>query len=289
MPSISRGEVSYITGAASGIGRALATMLVDQGGLVIIADINAETGAKFAAELNEKTGDVVAISVTTDTTSWEEQLAGFQKATSTFKRIDYVFANAGIAERPWLPPFDPETAASRPIVKPDLGTANINLTGQLYTAALALQTFERQEIGPSGFRGKLILTASVFGYYPSRAMPMYAASKAGVVNFMRSAAQYYADKNITVNAVAPNLVHTPIAAEVFFEPFHERKLLSDIQLVLDQFEKFLGDSAVTGQALSISQDKVWTHPAEKYMFEENDPACNLINIQIFKLFGDSTL
>jgi NAD(P)-dependent dehydrogenase (short-subunit alcohol dehydrogenase family) len=72
----------------------------------------------------------------------------------------------------------------------------------LYTAALALQTFERQEIGPSGFRGKLILTASVFAYYPSRAMPLYAASKAGIINFMRSAAQYYATKNITVNAGA---------------------------------------------------------------------------------------
>jgi NAD(P)-dependent dehydrogenase (short-subunit alcohol dehydrogenase family) len=110
-----------------------------------------------------------------------------------------VFANAGIAEHPWLPPFDAETAASRPIVKPDLATTDINLTGQLYTASLALQTFERQDIGPSGFRGKLILTASVFAYYPSRAMPLYAASKAGIVNFMRSAAQYYAGKNITVN------------------------------------------------------------------------------------------
>ncbi|KAJ7762578.1 NAD-P-binding protein [Mycena metata] len=288
MPAISRGEVSYITGAASGIGRALAAMLVDQGGLVIIADINAEAGSKFAAELNERAEKVVAISVQTDTTNWEEQLAGFQKATTTFKRIDYVFANAGIAEHPWLPPFNPETAASRPIVKPNLATANINLTGQLYTAALALQTFERQEIGPSGFRGKLVLTSSVFGYYPSRAMPMYAASKAGVINFMRSAAQYYADKNITVNAIAPNLVDTPIAPDVLFVPFREQKLLSDIQLVLDQFEKLLGDSKVTGQALSISQDNVWTHPADKYMFEENNPACDLISVQIFKLFGDST-
>jgi len=261
-------------------------MLVDQGGLVIIADINAEAGSKFAAELNERAENVVAISVKTDTTNWEEQLAGFQKATATFKRIDYVFANAGIAERPWLPPFNP--SASKPIVKPDLATANINLTGQLYTAALALQTFERQEIGPSGFRGKLVLTASVFGYYPSRAMPMYAASKAGVINFMRSAAQYYADKNITVNAVAPNLVDTPIAPDVLFVPFREQKLLSDMQLVLDQFEKLLGDSRVSGQALSINQDNVWTHPADKHMFEENNPSCDLISVELFKLFGDST-
>ncbi|KAJ6507448.1 NAD-P-binding protein [Mycena vitilis] len=289
MPAISRGEVSYITGGASGIGRALAVRLVGQGGLVIIADLDGEAGSKFASELNEKAKSIVAISVKTNTTIWEDQLAGFNKATSTFKRIDYVFANAGIAEHPWLPPFNPETAASRPIVKPDLATTDINLTGQLYTAALALQTFERQEIGPSGFRGKLIVTASVFAYQPSRAMPLYAASKAGIVNFMRSAAQYYAAKNITVNAVAPNLVDTPIAPNVLFIPFRERKLLSDLDLVLDQFQKFLGDSTLNGQSLSISQDTVWDHPVDTHMFRETNPACDLISVEIFKIFGDSTL
>ncbi|KAJ7159051.1 NAD-P-binding protein [Mycena crocata] len=288
MPAISRGEVSYITGGASGLGRALATLLVNQGGLVVIADLNGEAGSQFASELNEKAGSVVAIAVKTDTTIWEDQLAGFQKATSIFKRIDYVFANAGIAEHPWLPPFDPETATSRPLVKPDLATSNINLTGQLYTAALALQTFERQDIGPSGFRGKLILTASVFGYFPSRAMPLYAASKAGIINFMRSAAQYYSAKNITVNAIAPNLVDTSIAPDVLFIPFRERKLLSDIELVIAQFEKFLGESTLNGQALSISQDNVWVHPADTHMLAENLPCCDLISVELFKLFGDST-
>ncbi|KAJ6594697.1 NAD-P-binding protein [Mycena capillaripes] len=288
MPAISSGEVSYITGAASGIGRALATRLVNQGGLVVIADLNEEAGSKFASELNEKARSIVAISVKADTTIWEDQLAAFQKAISTFKRIDYAFANAGIAEHPWLPPFDPDTAASRPIIKPDLSTADINLTGQLYTAALALQTFERQEIGPFGFRGKLIFTASVFAYYPSRAMPLYAASKSGIVNFMRSAAQYYASKNITINAVNGAISDTPIAPDVLFVPFRERKLLSDMQLVLDQFQKFLGDSTLNGQALSVSQDNVWAHPPDAHMFKENHPACDLISVELFKLFGDNT-
>ncbi|KAJ6526949.1 NAD-P-binding protein [Mycena vulgaris] len=289
MPAISRGEVSYITGAASGIGRALAIMLVDQGGLVIIADLNGEAGSKFASELNEKADSVVAISVKANTTIWEDQLAGFQQAMSTFKRIDYVFANAGVAEHPWLPPFNPATAASRILVKPDLSSAEINLTGQLYTAALALQTFERQEIGPTGFRGKLILTSSVFGYFPSRAMPLYSASKAGIINFMRSAAQYYAEKNITVNSVAPNLVETPIAPDVLFIPFRERGLLSSMELVIDQFKKLLGESTLNGQALSISQDNEWVHPADTYMLEENSPACELISVEMFKLVGDKTL
>ncbi|KAJ7279295.1 NAD-P-binding protein [Mycena rebaudengoi] len=307
MPSISQGEVSYITGAASGIGRALASMLVGQGGRVCIVDLNGEAGAKFASDLNKKAGSLVAIAVQADTTVWEQQLAAFEKAKQAFKRIDYglqyfywiifaaisahliiVFANAGIAERPWLAPFDPITAASRPITKPDLSTANINLTGQLYTASIAFQTFERQEVGPSGFRGKLILTASVFAFYPSRAMPMYAASKAAIVNFMRSAAQYYADKNITVNAVAPNLTETAIAPEPLYAAFRETGILTGLDLVVEQFQKCLGDSKINGQALAITQETVWSHPAETHMFKENNPACELISVQLFKLFGDKT-
>ncbi|KAF7320746.1 NAD(P)-binding protein [Mycena chlorophos] len=310
MPAIFPGEVSYITGAAAGIGRALASRLVEQGGLVVIADINGQGAAQFAAELNAKAGNgsVVAISVKADTTIWEEQLAGFHAATETFKRIDYVFANAGVAEHPWLQPFNASTASERPFVKPDLSTTEINLKGQLYTAALALQTFERQApSSQSGFRGKLIMTSSVFGFFPSRAMPMYAASKAGVVNFVRSAAQYYADKQITVNTgqpsvfmnsvpgtngifvpVAPNLIDTTIAPDVLFVPFREQNLLSDINLVVDQFQKFWGDSTLNGQALAISQENVWAHPPDNYMLAENLPACDLISVEIFKLFGDST-
>jgi NAD(P)-dependent dehydrogenase (short-subunit alcohol dehydrogenase family) len=110
-----------------------------------------------------------------------------------------VFANAGIAEQPWIPAFDPASAANRPISKPNLNTLNIDLVGQLNTAALAIQYFERQEKGTNGFRGKLVLTASVIGYYPSVCMPMYSSAKAGVVNFMRAASAFYADKDITIN------------------------------------------------------------------------------------------
>ncbi|KAJ6456477.1 NAD-P-binding protein [Mycena sanguinolenta] len=253
-------KVSYITGAASGISRALATMLSATFSKRAGGHRRSQAGSKSASELNEKAGSIVALSVKIDTTVWEDQLAAFQQAKSTFKRIDYVFANAGIAEHPWLPPFDPETAPLRPI-----------------------------EVGASGFRGKLILTASVFAYYPSRAMPLYAASKAGVINFMRSAAQYYAAKDIIINAIAPNLVDTPIAPDVLFAPFRERKLLSDVELVLEQFQKCLGESTINGQALSICQDKIWVHPPDTHMFEENDPACELISVQLFKLFGDNTL
>lgn len=103
-------------------------------------------------------------------------------------------------------------------------------------------------------------------------------------------------------------IDTPIVPDFFFVPFRDRKLLSDINLVLDQFEvlsvhrfvkevsrlmicrfqKLLGESTLNGQALSISQENVWVHPADTHMLEENDPACDLISVELFKLFGDKT-
>lgn len=120
-----------------------------------------------------------------------------------------VFANAGIAELPWLTPGPARSvsdALSQPITPPNLATVNIDLIGQLNTAALALQIFERQEKNELGLRGKLILTASVFGYYPCASMPMYATAKAGIVNFMRSAAEFYKARDVTVNC---SMCYTP--------------------------------------------------------------------------------
>lgn len=111
-----------------------------------------------------------------------------------------MFANAGIAELPWIPIL--ETSPEASLTKPDFTTLNIDLNGQLNTAALALQLFLRQEEGAYGFKGKLIFTSSVFGIYPSHMMPMYCAAKTGVVAFARSQAQFYADKKITINVGA---------------------------------------------------------------------------------------
>ncbi|KAJ3743719.1 hypothetical protein DFH05DRAFT_1535950 [Lentinula detonsa] len=177
-----QGDVAFITGAASGFGLALTKELVSKG---------------------------VAIAQRADTTSWEQQYAAYEAGKKIFGRIDYCDSfyptHLLLIHRPWLPNFNPSTARDRSIIKPDIVTLSINLIGQLYTAALALQVFERQTQNRHGFKGKLLMTASVYGFFPSAIMAMYASSKAAIVNYTRSTALIYAGKGITVNAIAPSM------------------------------------------------------------------------------------
>ncbi|KAJ3935554.1 MAG: hypothetical protein NXY57DRAFT_989398 [Lentinula lateritia] len=231
------GDVAFVTGAASGFGLAITKALVSKGARVIMVDINPSDDV--ASELNIKAGKTVAIARKADSTSWEQQYAAYEAGKELFGRVDYFFANAGIVERPWLPNFDPATAADRPIIKPDLTTLNIDLIGQLYTAALALQALERQSTNKHGFKGKLLMTASVYGFFPSAIMPMYASAKAGIVNFTRSAAIMYAEKGITINTIAPSMAATSIAgppevSSEFMKGFSEDDLCT-VEFVVEQF------------------------------------------------------
>ncbi|KAK7445082.1 hypothetical protein VKT23_014944 [Stygiomarasmius scandens] len=268
LPEI-EGDVAFVTGAASGFGLAVSKELVSRGVLVIMVDINEEECRKAASELNEKTGKIVAISAKVDTRCFEDQLTACELGKKAFGRIDYFFANAGINEDPWLPNFDPSTSSSRPITKPNTKTLEINLVGQLNTAALAFQVFERQEPNPrNGFRGKLVMTASVLGYWPSRNLPLYAASKAGIVNFVRSMAEFYENKGITVNLVAPSITATASVPPGFLDLFSDDNICP-VELVVEQMISVLGSSKDNGRAISIVGREVWDHPQETCMAEKN--------------------
>ncbi|KIY43914.1 NAD(P)-binding protein, partial [Fistulina hepatica ATCC 64428] len=167
---------------------------------VVLVDINEDSIIKFANELNERAGRSVALAVKADTTSWTEQLRAFELAREQFKRIDYVFANAGVGGQVWLPSFDPSTAHKRPFVEGEMSALNVCLIGQLHTASLAIQAFERQERNAHGFRGKLVFTSSLFGIFPGPQVPIYVAAKTGLNAFTRSLAPVYEAEGITINA-----------------------------------------------------------------------------------------
>ncbi len=92
-----------------------------------------------------------------DVRDWDQQVELFKFAIEKLNRIDYVFANAGIRETPFLEYTSPKQVK---FVKPDLKAIEVNLVGALYTSNLAAQIFRTQRV-VDGFRGKIIFTASV--------------------------------------------------------------------------------------------------------------------------------
>lgn len=136
-------EVAFITGGASGIGKALSIRLASTGIKVFIADRDAVNAAATAKEINGAYG-------VADVTSWESQAAAFQQALDLFGRVDYVLAIAGVGENQWMPANNETTGFE----KPHLSVIDINLTGVLYTVSLAVQHFRRQPVNEHGSRGK---------------------------------------------------------------------------------------------------------------------------------------
>lgn len=136
-------EYAYITGGASGLGKAVAIQLASKGIKSFIADRNTAGAEATAQEIG---GDFATV----DVTSWESQVAGFKKAVELFGRVDYVFAIAGIGSNDWMPP----TQTNGDFQKPNLSVTEVNVHGMLMTVSLGVQQFRRQTANSHGFRGK---------------------------------------------------------------------------------------------------------------------------------------
>lgn len=138
-------ETAYITGGASGLGAAVARMLSKKGIQIFISDRDETNGQKIADELGGQFAKV-------DLADWNSQVKAFTQAvTALHGRIDYVYGIGGIGERRWLPK---EVKNSHEFEMPDLSVLDIDLTGVLYTTALAVQQGRRQEVGGHGWRVK---------------------------------------------------------------------------------------------------------------------------------------
>jgi len=129
---------------------------------VFIADRDITAANLLASSLNTNKDEKIAFAAQVDVTSWDQQVACFQKAVDAFGgRVDYVFPIAGIGERRWIPTRE-ETKTKEDgaetegagFVKPDLTVVDADLTGVLWTVGVAVQQFRRQGVGRWGFRGK---------------------------------------------------------------------------------------------------------------------------------------
>ncbi|MBU2960464.1 SDR family NAD(P)-dependent oxidoreductase [Citreicella sp. C3M06] len=195
-------RVFLVTGAGSGLGAAVAGMLVHNGGRAVLLDVNAEAGAAMATRLG-----AASCFVRTDVTSAEDGAAAIAAALEAFGRIDGLISCAGVA------PGAKILGRDGPHQLDSFARAvSINLVGTFNMLRLAAEAIARQPAGEDGERGVIINTASIAAYDGQIGQAAYAASKGGVAALTLPAARELARHGIRVMTIAPGIFRTPMMA-----------------------------------------------------------------------------
>lgn len=225
------------------MGYGLVETLIAKGWNIAIVDFNAETGEGAA----QKHGEQVLF-IKGNVADYDDQAAAFVTTFKKWGHIDLVWANAGIGDRiDFLAPVEEDANGAPPC--PDTVVIDIDLTGVVYSAYLALHFFRKN----SDKKGKLVMTSSMAGLYRSPQIPLYGASKHGVVGLTRNLAAGLQTRGepITVNCLCPGLVPTPLAGKVLCNAFPTHRL-TPIATIVKAVEQFIADESITGQVAECS-------------------------------------
>jgi glucose 1-dehydrogenase len=196
------GQRALVTGANSGIGRAVAIALGQAGADVVVNYVDGEDAANAVVEEIRQSG-VDAIAYKADVASEDQVVQMFERMVQQFGTIDILVNNAGLQR----------DAAFRDMTLEQWNTVlGINLTGQFLCARQAIREFLRRGVVPSVScaAGKIICMSSVHQEIPWAGHANYATSKGGIKMLMESLAQEVAPHRIRVNAIAPGAIRTPI-------------------------------------------------------------------------------
>ena len=202
-----QGQKALVTGAGSGIGRAIALALGQAGADVIVNFVSgADTAEQVAAEI--RAHGVRALALRADVSDESQVQAMFQQAIEAFGTIDVLVNNAGLQADA---AFENLTLAQWNKV------IGVNLTGQFLCAREAVREFKRRGVVPqvSCSAGKILCISSVHEVIPWAGHVNYAASKGGVMLMMKSLAQEVAPYRIRVNSICPGAIRTPINMEAW--------------------------------------------------------------------------
>lgn len=203
-------KVALVTGAASGIGRAIALAYAREGAKVVVSDRDSPGGEETVALLRGQGAD--AIFVATDVSLPQDAQALVDRTVEQYGRLDIACNNAGIGGASALIADYPLDAWAQVI--------NVNLSGVFYGM--------RQQIAAmlkSG-GGAIVNMASILGAVGFATSSAYTAAKHGVVGLTQVAALEYSGQGIRINAVGPGFIHTPMVSKLESDVAHLAALVA---------------------------------------------------------------
>ena len=190
------GKVSFVTGGARGIGKAIAVAIAEAGSHVAIVDVDIDEAIKTSKEIADSTG-VKTIAIKTDVTNQADVDHMIEVILKEFGRLDVAFCNAGICMN--IPAEEMTLDQFKKVI-------DINLTGVFLTSQAAAKVMLKEG------KGSIINTASMSGHIVNVPQPQcsYNASKAGVIQLTKSMAIEFAKRGVRVNSISPGYIGTEL-------------------------------------------------------------------------------
>jgi len=187
------GKVALVTGAAQGIGRAIALLLARNGADIVVSDINLEKAEETAKEIRAIGPKATAVKVDVSNLSDVERMV--EALIEKLAKIDILVNNAGITRDKLILRMTEEDWDA---------VLGVNLKGTFNCTKTVIRHMAKQR------SGKIVNIASVVGEMGNAGQANYSASKAGVIGLTKTIAREYAQRGINVNAIAPGYIETPM-------------------------------------------------------------------------------
>jgi NAD(P)-dependent dehydrogenase (short-subunit alcohol dehydrogenase family) len=188
-------KICIVTGASSGIGRAVAVAYAREGGNVVVSDTNRDGGEETAALIRSAGGDAVFVAADVSRATDCEHLV--ERTLERYGRLDVACNNAGVGGD-MAPTADYPLDAWNKVI-------GVNLSGVFYCMKYQLPALLKTQ-------GAIVNMASILGQVAFANAPAYTAAKHGVLGLTKAAALEYSSQGVRINAVGPAFIHTPMIA-----------------------------------------------------------------------------
>ena len=238
------GKVALVTGSARGIGRSIAELFCAEGATVVVNDVGSDAGARETLAVLEAAGGKGSVEMF-DVSDAAQVDAGVKNILQAHGRIDVLVNNAGITRDNLLLRMSEEEFDA---------VIRVNLKGTYLLTKTVTRHMMKQR------SGKVVNISSVVGMMGNAGQSNYAAAKAGIIGFTKSAARELASRNITVNAIAPGFIRTAMTAAL--SEAVQKAFLAQIPLgrfaeprEVAELALFLASDAssyITGQVIGIN-------------------------------------